>query len=253
MIPVVALAGCHSNERDSNIVLVFAAASLTDALSEIADDFTRQTDIDIQCNFAATSTLAQQINHGATPDLFIAANEDWMRQVQDNNLVAETTPLIANRLVIVVHANAPQQPERLEELLSDHYKKIAFGDPDSVPAGIYARRALKKSGIWEQIRVKAVYGVHVRQALAMMENEVTDAAMVYDTDARVSELVRVAYKIGRELTGTISYPVAIMKTAENSENAKRFYDFLNSERAQQIFREHGFIELDAGNQSMDSQ
>ena len=235
------IAGCKYHEiNNDNNVLVFAAASTTDALEELITQFQQETGLNVRVNFAGSSTLAQQIINGADADLFLSANLDWVTALADQNLVSKSRPLIGNRLVLIVSAESEFQPAKLQDLVDDRVKRISIADPASVPAGVYAKRALNELGIWEQVKPKLVFGVHVRQVLSQIENELVDVGIVYSTDARISESVKVTGSVKPELTGPIDYGLVLTSDGVSNPNAVKFFDALTSKSALTVFEKHGF-------------
>ena len=208
---------------------VFAAASLTDVLSEIARGYEER----VTFNFGSSSTLARQIDAGAPADLFISADEarmDWL--AARNRIVPETRrSLLSNTLVIVVHRDS-----HLTDLAQ--MQSIALAEPSTVPAGIYAKAWLERQGHWTEIAPKVIPTENVRGALFAVESGNADAAIVYATDAAISQRVRITQRI--ENGQLISYPAAVVADAQNRAAAMRFLEHLRSNAATQVFRKHGF-------------
>lgn len=212
-------------------VRVFAAASLTDALKEIAATYEKQTGDRIVFNFAASSTLSRQIQSGAPADLFFSADDPKMDRLQKRGMIvpATRTSVLSNTLVII-GARSPQ------ELVG---KRVALAEPSSVPAGIYAKTYLKKIGLWEKIAPAVIPTDNARAALAAVESGNADAAIVYKTDAMISKRVSIGYEIKNG--PPISYPFALLRYASNPEGGRRFLDYVRSPAALRVFAKHGFI------------
>lgn len=225
-------------------VLLFAAASTTDAVEELQTVFERQhPGMRLKVSFAASSTLAKQIAAGAGADLFLSANREWADYLEKEKLAARRHDLLANRLVIVLPADSPLQIEGPRGLLAAGVRRLALGDPDSVPAGVYAKQALTKLDLWDQLRVKVVSGADVRQALQFVETGAAEAGIVYATDAAAAKRVRVAAKIDPQLTEPIVYPLVLVRKAAGqapTEAAEKYYHFLQSKEAAAVFRKYGF-------------
>lgn len=220
-------------------VRVFAAASLTDALTEIAAAWEKNGGQRVVFNFGSSATLARQIDAGAPADLFLSADEmkmDWLAG-RKRIVPATRVSLLSNALVIVVPLDAKAVITGIHDLQS--FRTIAIGEPSTVPAGIYARQHLERASLWHSLEPKMIPTDNVRAALHAVEHGNADAAIVYATDARASRRVRVAHAITNG--PSISYPAAVTADAENAAGARQFLDYLRSEVAGVIFRRHGFV------------
>jgi len=203
-------------------VRVSAAASLTDAVTDIARLYEARTGDTIVLNFGASSILATQIVNGAPADLFISADEAQMNRVA----TVVRVPLLSNRLVIV---GLPLLKAR----------RIAIANPEAVPAGVYAKQWLQQRGFWAVVASKTIPTENVRGALAAVDAGNVDSAIVYATDARIARRARVAEVINDG--PPIVYPAAVLRAAENAAGARRFLDFLQSLDAGAVFRRYGFL------------
>ncbi|HWA99497.1 MAG TPA: molybdate ABC transporter substrate-binding protein [Pirellulales bacterium] len=242
--------GCGKKQEVPTTVTVFAAASATEAIEDIAGWFEQTNAANVKTNFAASSTLARQILEGAPADIFISADEQWADELEDAELVDRRDDLLGNRLVVVVGGPLPEKISDVESLTDESIKHVALGDPESVPAGRYAKQALEKLGIWEAIKPKVVTGADVRQALLLVERGEADAGIVYATDAQVSVKVHVAASIDPKLHDPIRYPALLLKTKQPHPLAGRFYEKLFSREAAQAFVKRGFAVLDTRPESM---
>ncbi len=222
---------------------VFAAASLTDSLKEIAATYEKQTGDKIVFNFGASSTLARQIDALAPVDLFISADEAKMDGLEQKGLILKDTRIsrLSNSLVIVVAADASGAIDSPKALATGKVKRIALAETRSVPAGIYAREYLEKQNLWSAVQAKVVPTENVRAALAAVESGNVDAGIVYKTDAAISKKVKVAYAIPAKDGPDISYPMAVVKGTKQPEAAKRFLQYLASDDAAKVFEKFGFI------------
>ena len=178
-------------------VEVFAAASLTDALKAIAADYEKATGDKVIFNFAASSLLDQQIKAGAPADIFFSADEAKMDDLARQGLVVPDSrkDLLTNSLVIVVPGDSTLTLISAAQLADPKILKIALGQPQSVPAGIYAKQYLQKIGVWDQIASRVIPLESVRAALAAVETGNADAGIVYKTDALISKKVKIAYEV----------------------------------------------------------
>lgn len=222
-------------------VRVFAAASLSDALTEIAKGYERTSGDKIIFNFGASSLLARQIEAGAPADIFASADEAKMNVLHIQKLIVPKTrvSLLSNSLVIVVPVRGDTSIRGPRDLL--RCERIALAEPETVPAGIYAKAFLQRARLWNDLKGKIVPTDNVRSALAAVASANADAAIVYRTDARITNKVRVEYEIPREDAPAISYPFALVTAAEQPAAARRFLAHLASRAALAIFAKHGFV------------
>lgn len=227
-------------------VLVFAAASLNDALQDIRVRYEAKQEDRISFNFEASSKLARQIIAGAPADLFFSADEEKMDQLQAKGLIVESTraSVLSNALVLVTAPTdtAIQSPV---DLVKSGVTRLALAQPETVPAGIYAKAYLKGQALWSGVAGKVIPTENVRAALAAVESGNAEAAFVYRTDVRAKTRVRVAYEVPTGEVPPITYPVAVVKGTKNDAAARRFLTFLRSEEARQAFRKQGFTVLPA--------
>ena len=216
---------------------VFGAMSLTDALTEIGEQFTETHGVKVYFSFAASATLQRQVEKGASADVFISASPKQVDALAERNLVLTESryDVLANRLVLVAHTSSP-----LKNLTGAGISRIAIGQPEIVPAGSYAKEALITLGVWDALQPKLIYGVDVRATLAYVTAGNVDAAIVYQTDATLSRDVKVLYQFPAETHAPIVYPAVIMKGSRQKRHARQFIDYLKSARATQIFEKHGF-------------
>lgn len=225
---------------------VFAAASLTDALKDITTVWEAQGKPKLRFNFASSSTLARQLDHGAVANLFASADEQWMDWAVERGLIAKDTrqSLLGNRLVLIVPKDKARtitiaQGFDLAELLGPS-GRLAVGDPSNVPVGIYAKQALTALGVWATAAPRLAPADSVRSALLLVERGEAPAGIVYETDALVSSRVAVAGTFPEDTHDKITYPFAIPK-AGDTPDARAFLTFLAGKEAGELFHKHGFI------------
>ena len=242
-IPVLVLtamfAVCKMHAADVN---VYAAASLTDVMKEIASAYEKESGDKILFNFGASSLLARQIIERAPADMFLSADEAKMDELEKAGLVATETrrDLLSNLLVIVVPYDSKLGIASPEELVTKS-QKIAVADPRAVPAGIYTKEYLTRIGLWQKLEPKIVPTENVRAALVAVESGNVDAGFVYETDANISSKVRIAFTVAVEQGPRIRYPVALIKEAKEKSAASKFLAYLESARARETFERYGFI------------
>jgi molybdate transport system substrate-binding protein len=223
-------------------VTVFAAASLTDAMKQVADMYKAKSGVSITLSFGASSTLAQQIDQGAGADVFMSADSEWMDFLQKNGRIANGTrkDLLGNELVLVAGHDARPVPKiaphfDLAGALGDG--KLAMADPASVPAGKYGKAALTALGVWDSVSPKVVEAENVRVALEYVARGEAPFGIVYATDAKVAP-VKVAGVFPENSHPPIVYPVALTNTASSA--ARDFLAFLSGPQARAIFQKAGF-------------
>jgi molybdate transport system substrate-binding protein len=230
-------------EAQQSQLLVFAAASLTNAIQELGADYEKTAHVEVKSSFDASSILARQIEAGARADVFFSADTAWMDYLQQRNLIQPATRsnLLGNTLVLI----APAQSDiRLK--ITPHFAlvaalgkgRLATGDPDSVPVGRYARSALTTLGVWEQAAPHLVRAENVRDALMYVARGEAPLGIVYESDARVEQAVRVVDTFPANTHEPIVYPVALTRTAQNG--AAAFVAYLASPQAEKIFVKYGF-------------
>jgi molybdate transport system substrate-binding protein len=221
---------------------VHAAASLTDAMKEIAADYQQERGVAVRLNFDASSILARQIEEGAPGDVFVSADEAKMDQLGKKNLLAPGTrrTLLTNTLVVVVPQESKLSLGSAADLGGSAVKKIAIAQPSTVPAGIYTKAYLTKVHLWEKIAPKVVPTQNVRAALAAVESGNVEAGFVYKTDALISQQVKIALEIPAADGPAITYPVAALAGSSDLAAAKRFLAYLESGKARAVFRKFGF-------------
>ncbi len=224
-------------------ITVFAAASLSDALREIAAAYEKTTGDTVRLNLGASSLLARQIREGAPADLFFSADEAKMDDLARAGLIDPTTrrSLLSNSLVIVVAADSDLKLTAARDLANAAVRRLALAEPETVPAGIYAREYLQKQGLWEAVVGKTVPTENVRAVLATVESGNVDAGIVYKTDALSSKKVRITYEVPRDEGPRISYPLAVIKGGGNPRGALRFLAWLTSPAGKSVFAKYGFI------------
>jgi len=227
-------------------VLVFAAASLANVLADLDRTYTAQTGISITVSPAASSTLAKQIEAGAPADVYFSADLQWMDYLEQRGLLRAGSrhDVVGNSLVLIAPAASPLRVRiepgfALARLLGGGH--LAVADPDSVPAGIYAREALQNLGVWGGIAPRLVRAENVRAALEYVARGDAPLGIVYRTDALIEKRVRIVGVFPADSHAPIVYPVALTHGARNS--ATRYLAFLTSAQAQPIFRKWGFEPL----------
>ena len=224
-------------------IIVFAAASLTDALGEIDKAYSAKTGVEVKASFAASSALARQIESGAKAEAFFSADEEWMDYLAQRNLLQVKTrhDVVGNRLVMIAPVDSTAKidikPGLSVAAVLGENGRLATGDPDSVPVGKYAQAALTKLGSWDAIAPRLVRAENVRAALAYVARGEARLGIVYSTDAQAEKRVKVG-TFPADSHPPIRYPIAAT-TAATADGTK-YVDFVRSKASQEIFRKYGF-------------
>jgi molybdate transport system substrate-binding protein len=225
-------------------VVVFAAASLKNALDDVAAQWRTETGGGTTISYASSAALAKQIQQGAPADLFISASVDWMDEVERSGHIQPETrrDLLGNRIVLIAHGKeaapvAIAPGFDLAALLGDG--RLAMGLVDSVPAGIYGKAALTSLGVWESVEAKVAQADNVRMALALVARGEAPYGVVYATDAAAEDNVTVVAIFPDDSHPPIIYPAALTAVSA-TPRAKEFLDHLSSGAAQPLFERQGF-------------
>ena len=228
-------------------ITVFAAASLANVLQELGNGFTKQSSIPVRFSFAASSTLARQIENGAPADVFFSADLEWMDYLQARNLIQRDTrrDVLGNRLVLIAPADS-----KIKLKIAPHFPlaaalgkgRLVTGDPDAVPVGRYAREALTTLGIWNDVAQRMVRADSVRSALAFVDRGEAPLGIVYQTDAMIDKNVRVLDVFPANSHLPIIYPVALTRAAK--PDAARFVAYIRGPAGEAAFKASGFTPLD---------
>ena len=242
------LAACLANNPPAiaaeGSTTVFAAASTTNAITDIARLFKEKNKGTVTHSFASSSTLAKQIANGAPADVYVSANPKWMNYLAKKKMIVPGSrfDLLGNRIVLI----APKDSS-LKIKIAPHFDlarvlgdgKMAMGDPAHVPAGIYGKQALEKLGVWKAVEPKVARAKDVRAALALVERGEAPVGLVYATDAAISKRVKVIGVFPEDSHPPIVYPVALVK-GRATPTARSFIEFLTSPDAKGIFEKYGF-------------
>lgn len=244
---VCAQAACAADSR-SEPLTVFAAASLTDTLQKVNEAYAKATGAIVKASFAASSTLARQIEAGAQADIFFSADQEWMDYAEQRRLTRRVTrfDLLGNRLALIApHDSAVNlELERNAPLRAalGPRGRLAIGDPDSAPAGKYARAALMTLGLWRSVESRLARAENVRVALSYVARGEAPLGVVYATDVAVEPKVRIVDLFPEGSHAPITYPVAATSAA--SRAAEKYLAFLRSPAAAKIFSDAGFVVLE---------
>lgn len=225
-------------------VVVFAAASTTNALNDIGALYTAKTRNTLKPSYASSSTLAKQVEQGAPASIFISANEEWADYLEKKNLLApgSRSSLLGNSVVLIAPTDT-KSPDLKIETGFDLFAalqggRLSVGDPDHVPAGMYAKEALTKLGVWEALEPRLARANDVRGALALVERGEAPFGIVYATDAAVAK-VKIIGTFPATSHKPVTYPVALI-AGKDTPVAKEFFAFLKSPEATAVWKKYGF-------------
>jgi molybdate transport system substrate-binding protein len=245
LLSIVLAALPASAFAENDHVLVFAAASLKNAMDGVVDVYAQDHDTDVRVSYAGSSTLARQIEQGAPADLYVSANQSWMDRLEDGGDIqpASRFDLLRNALVLV----APRDSDTALELNRDTDIRSALGDEgylamantDAVPAGIYGRQALQTLGLWQSLQGHIAQAEDVRAALALVARGEAPLGVVYASDAVAEKNVRVVAKFANDSHDPIVYPAALLDGVDNPA-AENLLAFMRTDEAAEIFARWGF-------------
>lgn len=240
---VLSLVGYRAVAEGAEPLVVAAAASLSDVMKDVAADFERRYQVPVRLNLAGSTTLRVQIEKGMPCDIFVSADALNINTLIDAKFVTTTQPVVLfkNRLVVISPA---QDGHHLQGLNQMKFKKgdfLSLADPQTVPAGIYARQALTHAGVWGRIKDDVAPMTDVRQAMTQVEHGNARYGIVYKTDASISKKVAVVYDIPAEFHDPIVYVAAVIDDAEKKRLVPEFFLFLQSAEAKAIYKKYGFL------------
>jgi len=222
---------------------ISAAASLKNVMTEIKTAYLKEnSNVTITYNFGSSGSLQKQIEQGAMADVFLSAAAKQMDELEDKGLIIEDTrkDFLENKIVLIVPAES-SGVTGFKDLLTDKVKRIGLGEPKSVPVGQYGEEVLKKLDIVDLVDSKIVYAKDVKEVLAWVETGNADAGIVYETDTKVSDKVKLVARAPQGSHRPVYYPAAVLKESRNQESAKNFVNFLYSSKAKPIFEKYGFV------------
>jgi len=246
VVSMLALTGALQAAAPRADVMVFAAASLKEALDEQIKQYQARVGIKVTVSYSGSSMLARQIESGAPADLFISADLEWMDYLERKKAIraGSRLRLLTSSLVLIAPARSPVRLLNvapgfaLAQALGDG--RLAMADPDSVPAGKYGRAALESLGVWREVAAKTVRAENVRAALAYVARGATPLGIVYRTDALAEPGVRIVGEFPAGSHPEVVYPAALV-AGRNSPHAEALLRYLGSADARDIWRKHGFV------------
>jgi len=248
---LVFVSGCGSGTPSTtgpspaNELTISAAVSLKEAFNEIADLNEKRTGTKVHFNYGASGALQKQIESGAPADVFASAGAKQMDDLAGKGFIDPSTrkDFARNSLVLIVPAKEPIL-KSFSDLTNPAVKKIAVGNPKTVPAGQYTEQTLRKLSLLPQIQAKLIFAEDVRQVLDYVVRDEVDAGVVYSSDAlSAGEKIKVVARATDESHDPILYPIAVVKESKQQEAAKKFIDLVLSSEGQGILAKHGFVSV----------
>lgn len=237
---VAALAMLVAGPATAADITVSAASSLSNAFREAAAAYEATHPGDrVLLNFGASDALVAQIARGAPVDVFAAADQEAMDKAQPYVAQGSRRDFASNRLVLAVPANSGLQFRTLADLRQPGVKRLAMGNPASVPAGRYSKATLEKAGLWQALEPRFVFAANVRQSLDYIARGEAEAGLVYQTDV-AAQAGKVRTVLAVPTAMPITYPLAVLKDARNADGARGFADFILSDGGRAILARHGF-------------
>lgn len=222
---------------------ILAAASLTDVCNEIKKKYEEANDnVTLTFSYGSSGALQTQIEEGAPADVFMSAAMKQMNALDEEGLMETDTivELLENKVVLIVPKDSELSITEFSDVAEDEVNLIGLGDPESVPVGQYAEEIFTSLGILDTVHEKANYGTDVRNVLTWVETGVVDCGVVYATDASTTENVTVVSFAPDGSCTPVIYPVGMVKSSGNSEAARAFIAYLQSEEARKMFESYGF-------------
>jgi molybdate transport system substrate-binding protein len=252
MLALAGLAGsaCRSSapasptdQSSARTITVSAAASLQAAFREIGQQYEARTNTRINFNFGASGALQKQIEAGAPVDVFASAGQAQMEALASQALLLPESrrDFARNTLVLITSANQAATLKDFADLTGATIKRLAVGNPKTVPAGQYAQQALTRLGLWQQLQPRLVLAEDVRQVFDYVARGEVEAGLVYASDVRADDSrVRIATRAPADPHDPILYPIAIVRASQQQAAAQAFIDAVASDEGQNILEKYGF-------------
>lgn len=228
--------------RADEPLMIFAAASLTDALKEVAAEYKKEYKKDVDFNFGGSSALRVQIENGAPCDIFLAADKVSSEKLSAKKIIEQNAAisLLRNQLVVIASAGIQEKFNSLYDISLGASDFLAVADPKTAPAGVYAMEALKKAGVEQKLKDFIVPALDVRGALALVVSGNAKYAIVYSSDVYTAKNVKVLYRIPAQLYQPIVYTAMRIKSSSNRAGVEKFFSFLQRQQSKIIFQKYGF-------------
>ncbi|MGH9834613.1 MAG: molybdate ABC transporter substrate-binding protein [Blastocatellia bacterium] len=243
LLALFSFACCASEPAKPGEIIVSAAASLQEAFREIGQQYETRTGARVSFNFGASGALQKQIESGAPVDVFASAGRPQMEALVSQGLIAPESQrdFAHNALVLVAPADQASELKSFADLGGAQVKRLAVGNPKTVPAGQYAEQALTRLDLWQQLQSRLVFGEDVRQVLDYVARGEVEAGLVYASDVRAADnRVRIAARAPADSHDPILYPIAVVRASKQPEAARAFIDAVMSDEGQRSLEKYGF-------------
>ena len=243
---LASLVGCGAKkEAKKKELTILAAASLADVCDELKTIYEKENDIKLNFSYGSSGALQTQIEEGAKADLFFSASVDQMNTLSSKKMIDKKSVknLLENKVILIANKDSKKDIESFEDLATDEVKMVGMGDPESVPAGKYAKQVFESLKIWDKVKKKANFGTDVRNVLNWVEANEVDCGVVYETDAKISDKVKILSTAKKGLCDDIIYPVGMISSSKNKTDAQDLIDFFASDDAMKVFKKYGFYEV----------
>ena len=244
MLYLFCIVSCNLKTEDTKDkeILVLAAASLTDVLNELAASYKNDTGVTVTFSFASSGALQTQIESGSPADIFFSAAQRQMNALEEKDLIAVETRknLVENKVVLITPANSTLNIKSFNDMANNNVQKIGLGEPKSVPVGQYSEEILSNLSILDIVKPKAVYGSDVRNVLSWAETGEIDCGIVYETDAKIANNINIVAQAPEGSHRRVIYPIAVIKSSQNKEEAQKFIDYISSDSSMEVFSRYGF-------------
>jgi len=221
---------------------VLAAASLTDVLGEIGENYKKENpDVTLTFSFDSSGKLKTQIEQGAPCDVFISAAKKQMTALTEENIVdkGDVSELLENKVVLIKPKGSSLDIKSFDDTATDKVKMVAIGNED-VPVGAYTKTIYQNLGLWDKIEAKANLATNVRQVLDWVATKNADCGVVYATDAAIEPKVEVVCEAPQGSCDKVIYPQGVIKASKNYDEAKKFTEYLKTDEAKKVFEKYGF-------------
>lgn len=231
----------QTNTKNKEI-LVLAAASLTDVLTELANNYKTETGTTVTFSFASSGALQTQIEAGSPADIFFSAAQKQMDALQEKDLIDTDTrkDLLENKVVLISPTNSTLNIKSFIDMTNANVTKVGLGEPKSVPVGQYSEEILSNLSILDAVKQKAVYGSDVRNVLSWVRTGEVDCGIVYATDAQIANDINIIAEAPEGTHKKVIYPIAVVKASENKEEAQKFINYISTDTAAEAFKNYGF-------------